>query len=851
MTIPRQQNTPCFAVPPQTALLLAALLTLLLTYAPILIPFNPRLLLGRADLWGYFGPMAFFLDYTLHHGQWPQWNPLLLCGTPYAANPQAALYYPPHLLRALLNIHPTPLSTFISLAIMQAAHLLLLAAGTFALARHYRLRTPAAYAAALGYMSSAALTCRVVQHWPFIAMAAWLPWLLLLLRKTLDAQDPTQKFRYALSTGLVFGLTILIGFPQLTLYCALTLLLYAVLHRVLYRLPEHGPLALRRVLTTDLIALVSLFVLAALIAAPMLLPAAELSHQAARTKAVGAAGTFDNPKQLHPFRQPLDLAQALIFFPGKGGIRMMGAAAFLLALCAIRSRHRRDVLLFAILFFALLDCTLGPPFPLATLISIAAPFRVAGPERAAVLACFMLAMLAGFGIDALLRPKPSRRTAGFWLTAWTLVSLVALGLLLEWICLDPEYPVSRWVWWIPAAAALLLGASFHPRLRCPLAWTLVIAVVAETAAWNHVFIPYLVHDNPYPGSIEPLTKSQTFSLDNQRGVGEKWLENARIFELEPVMNGYEPLAIGPLRDFLCAPEIETAYNRRVYDWEPTRAQQRGNLLLKRRFWLAHTAHGNAVPAKNQLFSPTAAAFLEDAAPNPAPPKNTSVPPETRRVIPLSLPEPEATPLRIEIPAPDTPPQHRALHLSFHATAVGSATIDCQNPRTGATVPGATFTWTPNPASHHAEIPLPDSAPITAVLTPQLEADDASFSLDSAALWEDSADENNAIQILEATANTVRINLANLPAPRLLCFIEAAYPGWQTFLDGKRATIIRAYEVFQAVRVPAGTHQVAFEFDSKTVHYGQRVGLFAALFGATAIGCLWRRESQMTGSATQS
>jgi uncharacterized membrane protein YfhO len=65
-------------------------------------------------------------------------------------------------------------------------------------------------------------------------------------------------------------------------------------------------------------------------------------------------------------------------------------------------------------------------------------------------------------------------------------------------------------------------------------------------------------------------------------------------------------------------------------------------------------------------------------------------------------------------------------------------------------------------------------------------------------------------------------------------METRYPGWHATLDGKPVSIEPAFEVFQSVHVPAGTHEVAFLFDSLTVKIGAVIGVVSALLACGAL-----------------
>ena len=58
------------------------------------------------------------------------------------------------------------------------------------------------------------------------------------------------------------------------------------------------------------------------------------------------------------------------------------------------------------------------------------------------------------------------------------------------------------------------------------------------------------------------------------------------------------------------------------------------------------------------------------------------------------------------------------------------------------------------------------------------------------------------------------------------FSEIYYPGWQSTIDGEKASHGRANYILRAMNVPAGKHVVEFRFDPKTLHVTETIAFVA-------------------------
>jgi hypothetical protein len=80
------------------------------------------------------------------------------------------------------------------------------------------------------------------------------------------------------------------------------------------------------------------------------------------------------------------------------------------------------------------------------------------------------------------------------------------------------------------------------------------------------------------------------------------------------------------------------------------------------------------------------------------------------------------------------------------------------------------------------------------------------------------------KMVSYTPNRVEISTISTK-PSLLYLSDNLYPGWVATVDGKESKIYLANYTFRAVEVPAGKHNVVFEFKPKSFYYGIYISIF--------------------------
>ena len=166
----------------------------------------------------YYYPLFEFTADQWAKGQVPLWNPYENLGVPLAADVTASVFYPGKLIFAL------PLGYDLLYKLYITGHVLLAAATTYTLARHWKVSRDGAGLAAICYAFSGSVLyqyCNVV----FLVGAAWLPMAVLAADRALV----DRSIRWAVVLGVVLATITLGGDPQMAYHCGLLTVFYSLL----------------------------------------------------------------------------------------------------------------------------------------------------------------------------------------------------------------------------------------------------------------------------------------------------------------------------------------------------------------------------------------------------------------------------------------------------------------------------------------------------------------------------------------------------------------------------------------------------------------------------------------------
>ncbi|MFN3649978.1 MAG: YfhO family protein [Armatimonadota bacterium] len=742
--------------------------------------------------------MAEFYPWRVHlaregaAGRVPLWNPHVLSGTPFLANSQSAPLYPLHLLFYL----PLDLSVAARMAWLAWLHLSLAGLGAFLLSRDLGARPWAALVAGVAYQLSG-FSVAWLELPSFIAVTCWIPFVLLGLRKAVRE----QRGSWCLAGGAAAGMMLLSGHLQVAFYGLLAAaMLWA--WETGAAVKEH-PAAQRAVLQRSVLFGAAVVGLGLALAAPQMLPSLELSRMSHRAGSPSETGFAAYSAFALPMRNWVTLlAPDYYGLPVRGsfwGLWNYGApnvmeyaghvsaGAFVLVLIGLARGSRLTCRAWLFALMAVVALLLAAGTPLTRLLYFYVPgFAQSGsPARVLVLFTLAQAMLAGLGLEWLLRRAEERWTAVLAPLGAGVGATAALLLLLDRLALaslPASHAAAAEQLWsqtgVPAlglafvsAAGVAMGVALFawllrenaPRQRAAGAGAAAAVVIAGTL----LFLGGDYNLTALPQQLYPPT-AITSALRSSPGRAATMTGDWDLFQV--------PRALLPPNASM------------VYGWRDVQGYDSLYMAHYRRLMNALSPENNASPEENgnivfvkSLRSPlfrflgAAHAVAAEQIAGPLPDGFPPAPPHAAALV-GSLPEAYLT-------------------TDWFIAPDDEGLRQLASPAPGAGTPTALVAPAPD---------LPERSPVAP-----------------------SESGAGTAEITRRRPGRI-VTRANSPQGGLLVLAEGYHPGWRAVIHPEGAAtrparVLRANVAFQGVMVPPGPVTVEWSFQPASY----RVGLFAA------------------------
>jgi hypothetical protein len=382
--------------------MLMGLLTLLFHGRLIVGPSDQ--LIATADIGYYFHWLHQYTRDQFLAGHIPLWNPYSYCGMPFAANPQATVFYPLSWLHLLFPVLQAE-------RLMIVLHGLLAGSFMYGFLREVRVRPEAAIVGSVPFMFGNYMMANAgVGHLTMVFTVTWLPLALLFLERAIAR----QQFVWMVLTGLILGVQALAGEPQNSYYTGLLLAVYAIVRTCADRSLRQRA-SWTRIQLFWLAGLLVAAIVAVSTAAVQLFPTLEFARLSDRSGNSFEFATFISYKYqtfaefLIPFhsgseygialRKPMIIIQQNWEFAGYVGILTLVLAG----LSFVRPRSSSVWCAWIVLPLALV-LLLGGNTPIYRLLYEVVPglklFRI--PARAVVLVHWSLCTMTAFGAEGVL-----------------------------------------------------------------------------------------------------------------------------------------------------------------------------------------------------------------------------------------------------------------------------------------------------------------------------------------------------------------------------------------------------------------------------------------------------------------
>lgn len=566
-------------------------------------------LVGVLDTYTYFYPgIRYALRALAAGGEGLFWNPLQNCGQPAFANPQFNFLYPPFAVFAVADLER-------GVAFLVGLHLAVAGLGMLWLCRVLGLGWLAALSGAAAFTASGAV--QVMLSWQPTVFAPYL--LLPLLAAVVERGLQAGRWRWGVLLGVLLGLQLLAGYPQITAFTYQLILL-----RLSWQMLVVGRSGLRGVAVVG-----AGLALAPLLVAVKLLPGVAFARASIRGKGL------DEIDLLTPFfNASLADVRAQVSQLMSGFVPFRPAVLALMALGLIVPSVRRGAAFYWLALVVFIALAFDNPIYRAYLtLPLATHFRA--PARFLWMASFCACVLAAYGVEAmrLLPPGGGRRTAA--VVAAPLAACLALYALSTAGLTVIDLGVAACV--ILAAVAAVLV----PRARTALLAVIPLAlygVVWLLAAWLRVAGAAAPPAEPR-GGLERYASALA-------ALGARMTAQERMYQFSSTGN------------WSLAPKVATLFDvPSALDYEPETSVRYADLLMALRrgrsgeYSFAKFEVVPLMPNNPALLNLVAAHYIVTDRDGPFPPRfgTTELPPLLVGAAPRVFENPAALPRAFFVP----------------------------------------------------------------------------------------------------------------------------------------------------------------------------------------------------------
>lgn len=754
---------------------------------------------------------------SLRSGIIPLWNPDIFCGTPFAAYPESALFYPLNLIFLILPLPAALNGSFI-------LHLFLLA-----IFQYYWLRFigsskwPALLGSLVLVFSGSVILHLTAGHLSNICTMAWLPLLFLSAEGFLQ----TRKLKWAAVLGLIAGIQLLAGHWQYVYYSGVWLTVYGLGRLII------GIRLKKREWKLLTVGVVVCLVIALGLAAIQILPALSVSGDSFRKELdIQWASAFSLPPiNLITFIIPGYLGDTIgsLYWGRYYFWEMCGYLGFIplvLALFSLLLRKDRMAILLAALTTGALIVALGSYTPIfKPLYDLFPGFRLfRGSAKSLFLVSFFLSTMAARGADCLASPDPSdekkencrtspRWSAAGWRRALIISSALILLLSLASLLFSRTSGESPPRWWSNLLTTeLLRGPHYDIVPPGQPGWWQELMLETPPERNYPAYVERLVTETPFPSNSWRIFRSGLERLGWTSLVFALLLAGAVLVRQQRtlIVALITILAVGEL--IIWARPYITGFDSRVCLWAPAIDKFFREQDEPFRYLSIDPADYNRGMLNG---SGSILGYQADATRRYLEYINISqgLPPQPRELVPMITnysPLLDLMNTRYIIAPPNTPP---ALSWFKKELSTKNSTI-----------------W-----SNYRVVPRVLISARARVITSPGEILDflkqSSYRISEEVIFEELPPElflngsdspGNAI-IKKYSPQEVIIR-AELSSPGILLMNDSYSPGWRAYVDGDESKIYRANYLMRAICLKAGSHTIHFLYQPSSFTIGAIISI---------------------------